>query len=58
MVAAAGHNRLVYVWASGGVLKTFKGHTLGVTDIAFSRDGRQLASACKDRKIIVWDLQG
>jgi WD40 repeat protein len=44
--------RLVADWS---VLHELKGHTKIVTDLAFSPDGKSLASGSNDRDIILWD---
>ncbi|WP_455567415.1 nSTAND1 domain-containing NTPase [Streptomyces bottropensis] len=47
----------VHLWdvASGKMRRSLKGHTGGVTSVAFSHDGRTLVSGSHDRTVHVWD---
>jgi WD40 repeat protein len=38
-------------------LQFLSGHESGVTDLAWSPDGSELASASRDQSVIVWDLE-
>jgi WD40 repeat protein len=46
----------VHDWPSGKVLHTFSGHMRPVTALAFSPDGKTLATGSLDGTIILWDL--
>ena len=50
----------VTLWdvATGTEIGALKGHGKGVTQVAFSRDGRLLASGSSDNTIRIWDVAG
>src|SRR5207248_1957540 len=55
-IACAGGDPRVGVWdtANGKELAIYRGHTSGVTAVAFSRDGRHLLSADATESIKFW----
>ena len=60
LLAAAGGERgvsgEVRIWSGGDLVKTLKGHADAVYAVAFSPDGRLLATGSYDRDILLWDL--
>ena len=47
---------LLFDITTGSEVGAIKGHGKGVTDVAFSRDGKLLASSGTDNTIKIWDL--
>jgi WD40 repeat protein len=46
----------VHEWPSGRVLHTFTGHHAPISAIAFSPDGKTLATGSHDATVLLWDL--
>ena len=53
-VGREGEQDVVVIEAGTGEVTPLRGHTAEVTAVAFSGDGRLLASGSDDRNIIVW----
>jgi WD40 repeat protein/uncharacterized caspase-like protein/energy-coupling factor transporter ATP-binding protein EcfA2 len=55
--AVANANRTIQVLRGGKILRTFKGHTGAIVQLAFSPDGLFLASSSEDKTIKLWNLE-
>lgn len=54
----AGADKVIKLWDAytGEILRTFEGHSLGISDIAWSGDEEYIASASDDKSIRIWSL--
>lgn len=50
----------IHLWeaATGKEIRTFRGHRSEIVNLAFSSDGRRLASTSWDSTVLIWDLIG
>ncbi len=59
LLICGGPDGVVSVWdvAKRAVVKTFKGHTAGVTDVRMSPDQKSVVSASRDGTLRVWPME-
>jgi WD40 repeat protein len=59
-VLAIGSNKVVVLWdlAKGNEVRRFEGHLHVVEALAFSANGRLLASGSTDSTVLIWDVTG
>jgi COMPASS component SWD3 len=52
------NDKLVKIWSphTGELIRNLKGHTKGLSDVAWSSDSQYLASASDDTTIRIWDV--
>lgn len=58
-LAAASSDSLVTIFSFPGmnIIHELKGHTSSVSTLAFSNDGKKLASGCRDHSVLIWDTE-
>ncbi|MEH2102529.1 MAG: hypothetical protein V7K76_22815, partial [Nostoc sp.] len=56
-IASASDDKTVKLWnLQGQELQTLKGHSSGVSSVAFSPNGKTIASASDDKTVKLWNL--
>jgi WD40 repeat protein len=55
-IGSSGQAVTVWEVATGYLLRSLKGHTGTIEQIAFSPDGVHLASACSDETVHIWNV--
>jgi len=57
-LASGSMDKSVCLWdtQSGSLITQLKGHTQGVSSVAYRRDGQQIASGSLDKTVRLWDL--
>jgi WD40 repeat protein len=59
LIAAGGGEKVILIDAeTKQIIKTLEGHKDGITDLAFSPDGKLLASADANNLVKLWDIEG
>ena len=51
------NDAIIWDMLTGAVVHTFKGHKAPIISLAFSTDGKQLASGSRDKTAKVWDVE-
>ena len=59
MIVSGSCDKTIKIWDSnsGGLLKTFEGHTDNVTSVNFTTDGKKILSSSKDKTVKLWDSE-
>jgi hypothetical protein len=58
LIATGGDDNVIRLWTpAGGLVRTLYGHSDAVHALAWSRDGKRLASASADGTLRVWDVE-